>query len=81
MMAPSSLITSVGDCGANPCGEYLWDHRNASLRDWLVTDFVSNPNTGIHNPNVDGFYFDDRWTHQGSNSNCDSDIYGGPTEE
>ena len=25
------------DCGAVPCGTYLWDHRNASLRAWLGT--------------------------------------------
>ena len=28
------------DCGGAPCGEYLWDHRNESLRSWLVNEHV-----------------------------------------
>ena len=32
--------TDMCDCGSLPCGEYLWDHRNASLREWLVEVFV-----------------------------------------
>jgi hypothetical protein len=75
----------VGDCGANPCGEYLWDHRNASLREWLVDDFVLNPDTGLRNPNVDGYYLDDSWTNYSRTTprgrNCDGDPFGGPTEE
>ena len=27
------------ECGGAPCGEYLWDHRNASLREWLIVRF------------------------------------------
>ena len=83
------LPASIGDCGDSPCGEYLWDHRNASLREWLVTDFVSNPTTGIGNPNVDGFYLDDGWSNTSEapaswwpkEGFCSADVIGGPTEE
>ena len=35
---PQSKVECAGDChcGGVPCGEYVWDHRNASLREWLV---------------------------------------------
>ena len=35
---PQSKVECTGDChcGGVPCGEYVWDHRNASLREWLV---------------------------------------------
>lgn len=50
------------DCNGVPCGEYLWDHRNASLREWLVTEHVLGTSSrgmdGLANPNVTGFYFD-----------------------
>ncbi len=46
------------DCGGVPCGEYLWDHRNASLRSYLVNEVVLGAN-GLGNKNVSGFYFDD----------------------
>eukprot|EP01047_Picozoa_sp_COSAG01_P034851 COSAG01_NODE_2639_length_7326_cov_15.912550_1_plen_113_part_10 len=30
-----------GDCGdIIPCGWYQWDHRNESLRTWIVNEFV-----------------------------------------
>jgi hypothetical protein len=41
---------------AVPCGEYLWDLRNASLTTWMVEHFVLGP-TGLGNANVSGFYF------------------------
>ncbi len=37
------------------------DHRNDTLRDWIVNDFVMGP-TGMGNENVSGFYFDDGWS-------------------
>ena len=43
------------DCGGVPCGEYLWDHRNASLRTWIINDFLLGP-TGLGNENISGFY-------------------------
>ena len=54
----------VCDCGGVPCGEYLWDPRNASLREWLINTHILGEN-GLGNPNVTGFYFDDCW-------NCES---------
>ena len=53
------------DCGDIPCGEYLWDHRNTSLRDYIIKEVVLGP-LGLGNPHVDGFYFDDGWTNQAS---------------
>ena len=50
------------DCGCVPCGEYLWDHRNQSLRQWLVDEFVLGSAHGLGNANVDGFFFDDGWS-------------------
>ena len=31
------------DCGGVPCGEYLWDTRNATLRDWIINSFLLGP--------------------------------------
>ena len=75
------------DCGENPCGEYLWDHRNgSSLRDFLVNEFVLGPN-GLANPAIDGFYLDDSW-HTAPKvaptapwRSCDKSPTGGATEE
>jgi hypothetical protein len=53
------------DCGPNvPCGEYLFDHRNASLRRWLVHEHVMGV-FGMGNQNVSGMYFDDWWAESG----------------
>jgi len=52
--------TPHGDCGV-PCGEYLFDHRNGSmLQEWFIKELVGGP-TGIDNPAIDGFYFDDNY--------------------
>lgn len=56
-----SCADGVCDCGGQPCGEYLWDHRNGSmLRDWLVEHHVGGP-TGIGSPSIDGLFMDDYW--------------------
>ena len=47
-----------------PCGEYLFDHRNASLREWLINEHVMGK-LGMGNANVSGFYFDDEWARSG----------------
>jgi hypothetical protein len=86
--------TCIGDCDCGdglPCGEYLWDHRNGSmLQNFLVNEFVLNPTTGLKNPNVDGFYFDDGWTNKPAPvpswapktyRQCDMWKTGGATEE
>jgi hypothetical protein len=56
------------DCGKSPCGEYLWDHRNASLREWLVIEYMLGA-TGLGSGVVQGFFVDDYWSGpQGSNN-------------
>jgi len=72
-----------------PCGEYLWDHRNASLRDFLVNEFILGEN-GLGNANVSGFYLDDGWANVSQavqpwepqpEGFCDHSPIGGATEE
>eukprot|EP00466_Bigelowiella_natans_P011392 jgi/Bigna1/78316/fgenesh1_pg.54_\ len=54
-----------------PCGEYLFDHRNGSmLRDWLLDEIISSDISGLGNANIDGFFIDDYWC---SNLICKSD--------
>jgi len=90
--AHSKLCSSgVCDCGKGlPCGEYLWDHRNQSLRQWLVSEFILGKETGLGNPNVDGFFLDDGWTNKPNPvpswapptyRQCDMASHGGATEE
>jgi len=50
---------NVGD---QPCGEYLFDHRNGTqLTDWLIENHITNVESGIGNPNIDGMFMDDFW--------------------
>jgi hypothetical protein len=45
-----------GRCGAGvECGEYVFNHRNASLTDFLLGPYFFGP-TGAGSPLVDGFY-------------------------
>jgi hypothetical protein len=47
--------TPRGDCGAGvECGEYLFDLRNSSLREWLRGDYILGP-TGLGSPAIHGF--------------------------
>lgn len=55
------------DCGTNPCGEYLWDHRNGSmLREWLLREHIGGP-AGLGAPEISGLFVDDYWC---SNTLC-----------
>eukprot|EP00755_Sulcionema_specki_P024789 Sspe_Gene.1601::Locus_531_Transcript_1_1_Confidence_1.000_Length_1868::g.1601::m.1601 len=55
-----------GDCGdIIPCGWYVFDHRNSSLRTWLIDEFLLGKRFGLGNESVSGFYFDDWWTLDG----------------
>jgi len=57
--------TPSGDCGVGvQCGEYLFDHRNSSLREWLINEVLVSQN-GVLNPAIDGFFFDDNWSTAG----------------
>ena len=83
----TECLTGECDCGKGlPCGEYLIDHRNQSLRTWLIQEFVLGKDSGLGNPYIDGFYCDDSWKTapaSGGNFNvsCDLSPTGGATEE
>jgi hypothetical protein len=63
------------------------DHRNASLRDWLINDFTLGNVSGLGNPAIDGFYFDDSWSAApatpptGKWHGCNASPIGGASEE
>jgi hypothetical protein len=76
------------NCGGVPCGEYLWDHRNTSLRTYILNEVVLGLN-GLQNENVSGFFFDDGWSDspapilpwEPKQGFCDHSPIGGATEE
>ena len=52
--------------GKLPGGEYYFDFRNASLREWFVSTYLGDgDDNGLQNANVDGFFLDDRWGRKG----------------
>jgi hypothetical protein len=56
MTHPDGSCVGQCDCGTQPCGEYLWDHRNGSmLRDWIVNEHILGP-AGMGDPAIDGFF-------------------------
>ena len=67
-----------------PCGEYLYDHRNSTLREYLLNEVVLGK-TGLGSKFVDGFYFDDAWSDKntpgGGALSCNHSPIGGATEE
>ena len=76
------------DCGGVPCGFYLFDHRNSSLRAWLIDEYVMGP-TGVGARNargelyISGVYLDDHWSNFSDPvdaPDCASSPIGGPTE-
>jgi hypothetical protein len=79
--------TAAGDCGGVICGEYLWDHRNQSVRAFLVDTVVGGPDA-LGNPAIDGLFLDDFWSNfpyhlpwSGSASrDCSMSKIGGPSE-
>ena len=83
----NECLTGECDCGEGlPCGEYLFDHRNQSLREWLIHDFVLGNASGLGNPYIDGFYCDDSWKTAPASggdfkASCDNSPTGGATEE
>jgi hypothetical protein len=49
--------TPKGDCGLGvECGEYVFNHLNASLADFLLGEYFLGKTNGAGNPVVDGFY-------------------------
>jgi len=43
-----------------PRSRYIWDHRNRSLREFLVKEYVMGQ-TALGNPGIDGLFLDDDW--------------------
>ena len=73
----TDLCKGVCDCGSViPCGEYVFDHRNASLRKWLLEEYIGGPE-GIGAEAISGIFIDDRWTIRGPSEidgHCVSDV-------
>jgi hypothetical protein len=58
---PDGNCSGRCDCGAQPCGEYLFDHRNGSqLREWILEHHIGGP-TGVDSPHISGLFLDDFW--------------------
>ena len=65
------------DCGAVPCGEYLWDHRNGSmLQKFLVDEYIFGKN-GMGNDAISGMYIDDIWSTIPSEENHNATMDAG----
>jgi hypothetical protein len=58
---PFQNLSCVGqcNCGRLPCGEYLFDFRNASMREWFVKSYMDGSMSPAY---VDGLVLDDSWT-------------------
>ena len=54
------------------CGEYVFDHRNKTLLQWIINTMFLGNATGGGNPAVSGFYVDDGWSLKGP-SEMDTD--------
>ena len=63
--------------GYIPVGEYLFDHRNESLRDWLVDEHIMGPNC-LGQAQIDGLFIDDFWCSNLINGtgNCNDPVSG-----
>jgi hypothetical protein len=48
------------ECGAGlPCGQFMFDFRNASLLGWMLDEYIGGP-LGLGSPNVDFVFLDVR---------------------
>jgi hypothetical protein len=83
-----NATTCGGPCNCTtagyPCGNYLFDLRNASLRAWMQSEYLLGP-TGFGSGVVSGNYFDDGWSPiqlpDTYGNYCDTaNAIGGPTE-
>lgn len=50
------------NCGASPCGEYLWNFENSSAVDWWLNEHMGGA-TALGHPSVDGLILDDFWSN------------------
>ncbi len=63
---------TLDECGVGvQCGEYVFNHRNASLTDFLLGDYFFGETSSL-SPYVDGYYVDDGWSSSGP-SEMDAD--------
>jgi hypothetical protein len=82
---PDGECVEYCDCGQGvPAGEYLWDHRNASVRDFLV-DLLLGPSFlgagGAPAALISGLFLDDFWCSSLLNgTGACTDPAQGPTE-
>ena len=81
---PDGSCSSSGcDSGLNPTGEYLFDHRNESVRAFIVDELINGP-TGLGDPAISGFFIDDFWCSdllcEEDSTKCCTDPVQGATE-
>ena len=60
------------DCGASPCGEFLFNFSTPAAVDWWLLEHMGGENALDH-PAVDGLLLDDYWTASGP-SEIDSNM-------
>jgi hypothetical protein len=63
------------DCGESPCGEFVFDFRNASMIEWWLNEHMGGA-TALGHPDVDGLILDDHWSAGGPSeidSHCKED--------
>jgi hypothetical protein len=69
------------DCGSQPCGEYLFDHRNGTmLREWIVNEVILGA-TALGHPYIDGLFLDDFWCSDLLCANSNNAILGCPCND
>lgn len=97
MQTPQPLIVDDGsngtctlsfcDSGGPPTGEFLWDLRNASAREYMLENILGP--TALGNDAITGLYLDDYWSpHQAVDPSgnqppwgyCTYSPIGGPSE-
>ena len=52
---PSGACVGSCDCGKHPCGEYVFDLRNESLRQWMLDVYIGGP-LGMGHKDVSGMF-------------------------
>lgn len=60
------------NCGASPCGEFLFNFSNSSMVDWWLLEHMGGE-LGLDHPDVDGLILDDYWSSAGP-SEIDSNM-------
>jgi hypothetical protein len=76
--AQSGWTENGHDCGdVIPCGDYVFNHRNQSLRTWLVEEHMLGK-MGMAHPAVDGYLIDD-WYAKYDDPASGATLYG-PSE-